>query len=450
MMGIATTTRTTVGICSALLLVGLFVQTLQNTRELQSKYHGYIGRESSLVIEQGESSRTTRTRYGYERPKPPFEPIKHSSYNCRTFHAQWAVPNLILIGAQKSGTSTIWTVLRKRYGRHVLQPYTRSFEPHFFDWKIGAPSINFTDIDEAKLCDFRKEYMGYWDHTMMRSDVIAFEKTPRYMITPNIIPAIEAVCVWRPKILAILRNPIDRAYSHYAMTQRRNKSPPAFSRLIDREILKYIDVGILRKTSLTYSQYERSGPDRFTTPFHFYENRTLEEYSRLFNEVYAGDKQKEFLYRSFYAPILYPWVIQFGKQDRLLVLQFEDFVARENANQTTHVEEILGFAGLDYMQVRGAEPHISNSSGRRRLADWTLKRKYKAMPARVRFYLSFLYGHFNAMLPDLLGEEWQNVWDEDFFENSPAASNAKIGKMLNEIVNGSQERAVGRAGLRDG
>ena len=224
-------------------------------------------------------------------------PYKCSLMNS-TFHTKWNVPNLILIGAQKSGTSTISTVLRKRHGRHVIQPFTRSFEPHFFDWKVGAPSINFTDVDETKLCKFRKEYTGYWDQTMMKEDVIAFEKTPSYMITPNIIPAIEAICVWRPKILAILRNPIDRAYSHYAMTHRRNKNPPAFSGVIDKEISKYIAAGILRGTSLTYSQYERSGPDRFTTPFHFYENRTLEEYSRLFHEVYAGNKKNEFLYRS--------------------------------------------------------------------------------------------------------------------------------------------------------
>ena len=425
-------------------IFAIFLLALRNARDLQSKYHGYLGSdEPSLVMEQvRDSSRTTRTRYGYERPKPPFQPLGHLSHNCSStstngnFHAKWAVPNLILIGAQKSGTSTIRSVLSKRYGRHVLQPSVKSFEPHFFDVKIRAPSQNFTDMDEAKLCDFRKEYMGYWDQDMMKADVIAFEKTPSYMITPNIIPAIEAICVWRPKILAILRNPIDRAYSHFAMTQRhsRKNKPATFSRVIDQEIVKYIDAGILRGTSLTYSQYERSG-SRFTTPFHFYENRTLEEYARLFHEVYAGNRNLDYLYRSFYAPILHPWVTQFGKQDRLLVLQFEDFVAGENLNDTSHLEEILGFAGLDYMQERGAEPHITNTSGRRRLQ--SLKGEYKPMPARVRFYLLFLYGHFNAMLPDLLGEEWQNVWDEDFFDNSSDASNAEIEKMPKEIVNES-------------
>ena len=107
------------------------------------------------------------------------------------------------------------------------------------------------------------------------------------------------------------------------------------------------------------------------------------------------------------------------------MLQFEDFVASENANKSRHVEEILRFAGLDYIQERGEEPQITNTSGRRRLADWTFRSKYKPLPARVRFYLSFLYGHFNSMLPDLLGEEWQNVWNEDFFGDSSVASKAK-------------------------
>ena len=40
---------------------------------------------------------------------------------------------------------------------------------------------------------------------------VVMEKTPSYMLLGNLPQVIDAVCPWKPKILAILRNPVDRA-----------------------------------------------------------------------------------------------------------------------------------------------------------------------------------------------------------------------------------------------
>ena len=50
--------------------------------------------------------------------------------------------------------------------------------------------------------------------------VLTFEKTPYYLVWPHIPQAIIKTCPWKPKIIVMLRNPVDRLYSHYKMMMK--------------------------------------------------------------------------------------------------------------------------------------------------------------------------------------------------------------------------------------
>jgi len=88
-----------------------------------------------------------RTKYGYLHPTPPYEPVIRTSHTCNitsiknnetiqeVVHLPVATPHLILIGAQKSGTSSFQSMIDKRI--NVITPLSvNKFEPHFFDFRV--------------------------------------------------------------------------------------------------------------------------------------------------------------------------------------------------------------------------------------------------------------------------------------------------------------------------
>lgn len=194
-----------------------------------------------------------RSAYGYRHPSPPFETIRHTSHDCtvpsssgqysRKVHLPIAVPHLIVIGAQKSGTSSLQAIFDRQ--QNVIKPSRkRPFEPHFFDWDLGLrgevpnddktmntqtrikkrKKMPFNESSEGDLCDYRQSYSEFFNLDKIQPNVsVVFEKTPSYMIYPKIPQAIDAICTWKPKILAILRDPIDRAWSEHQMEQGRGK-----------------------------------------------------------------------------------------------------------------------------------------------------------------------------------------------------------------------------------
>eukprot|EP00977_Amphora_coffeiformis_P025979 scaffold23349_cov154-Amphora_coffeaeformis.AAC.3 len=63
-----------------------------------------------------------------------------------------------------------------------------------------------------------------------------FEKTPNYMIWPHVPAAIVETCPWKPKIVIVLRNPIDRLYSQYQMNFVSQPDVPDLETELEREL----------------------------------------------------------------------------------------------------------------------------------------------------------------------------------------------------------------------
>ncbi|KAL7546693.1 hypothetical protein ACHAWF_010019 [Thalassiosira exigua] len=282
---------------------------------------------------------------------------------------------------------------------------SRVFEVHFFDWEIGmAKNDNLPLNDSSVVCKFREQYWQKYDSSVIQKWSVAFEKTPSYMNYPSIASAIDVICPWKPKLLSILRNPVDRAWSQYQMDFGRGPLLVSFRSVVNKEIRSLLQNGILEK-AMTIEEFERS---RGSDPFRFPPNMTLELYAERVHQ-YSGERARGLLYRGLYAPLLLFWIRKFASEDRLMVLQFESFVDAENKGNKTIADQVLRFAGLAPTHVNG------NESRRKDYANntvWQNERLYKPMPARVRQYLTMFYQPFNDFLADLLGDEWNGVWTE--------------------------------------
>jgi hypothetical protein len=125
------------------------------------------------------------------------------------------LPNFIIIGAAKGGT----TSLLKYLAPHP-DVYMASEEIHFFDRDrrfSRGPAW------------YRQRFAGAGDQKVVG------EKTPGYLADPQAPERMWAL-VPDAKLAAILRNPVDRAYSHYSMKRMKHTASESFEELARREM----------------------------------------------------------------------------------------------------------------------------------------------------------------------------------------------------------------------
>lgn len=129
--------------------------------------------------------------------------------------------DFLIIGAQKCGTTAL---------AHFLQQHPQIFLPeskelHFFDFDKYWKKINGSD-----------NYARYHRHFNLASQEQRWgEATPNYLFWQ---PALSRIHAYNSKIklICLLRNPIERAYSQWVMECQREKEKLSFSDLIRQEI----------------------------------------------------------------------------------------------------------------------------------------------------------------------------------------------------------------------
>jgi Sulfotransferase family len=137
------------------------------------------------------------------------------------------IPSFIIAGAQKSGTSALYTMLPKMQ-RYTTKRVRRSnkFETHFF--MHHANTLDNHALTEDDVCSLRQMYHREFisqndtDATspLFDTNLITFEKSPIYLCKPQLPSLIYQIVPWT-KILLLLRNPIDRVFSQWKMEQAR-------------------------------------------------------------------------------------------------------------------------------------------------------------------------------------------------------------------------------------
>jgi hypothetical protein len=139
-----------------------------------------------------------------------------------------ALPDFVIIGAQKGGTSFLYHLLTLH---PLVEPAARK-ELHFFD----NPELFDHGAEWYQRCFPR---LGSKDG--QRS--ITGEATPYYLFDPPVAKRM-AQMVPKARLIALLRNPIDRAYSHYQMQVKRGTEPRTFEEAIEQQHSSYMSRGI--------------------------------------------------------------------------------------------------------------------------------------------------------------------------------------------------------------
>jgi len=201
------------------------------------------------------------------------------------------MPDFMIIGTQKGGTSTLHNLLSAHPHIYMSNPK----ELHFFDlnYKKGVPwyADHFAEAAAA-------QHVG--------------ESTPYYLFHPG-VPALVAKHMPNCKFVVLLRNPVSRAYSHYQMIKKLGfETAPTFEDALAQEASRVAG----------------------------------EEKKLLADPLYTSFSHQYFSYasRGMYAAQLQRW-FKFFKRDQFLVLQSEDFFAQPQAA----LKKIYQFLGVDEM-----------------------------------------------------------------------------------------------------
>ena len=88
---------------------------------------------------------------------------------------------------------------------------------------ISSSSTTTSSSSSAQLEEYKKYYNA--DALFKYPSLLTGESTPSYLLHSDlVIPRIKAVCPW-VKLLVVLRDPVDRAYSQYQMCNDPNGTP---------------------------------------------------------------------------------------------------------------------------------------------------------------------------------------------------------------------------------
>jgi hypothetical protein len=253
------------------------------------------------------------------------------------------LPNAIILGAQKAGTSTLFDLL----ARHPLILTSFIKEVHFFDLQ-QARDINWYRAHFPLICQGEKLAPA-------SLQPIVLEASPYYLFHPA-VPNRMAQTLPEARLIVLLRDPVARAWSHYWHERTRG--------------------------------YEWLSPK---TAFERELDRLAGEEERLLAEPnYRSHAHRHFSYlgRSRYAAQLERWFAHFPPE-QVLVLRSEDLFA----STTPIVAQILRFLGLPH----ATEPVPPLRDSARNIGHYGL------LPGPLKEWLQIQLEPSNAALQTLFG-----------------------------------------------
>jgi hypothetical protein len=248
------------------------------------------------------------------------------------------LPDFLIVGAQKCGTSSLYHLLCQ----HPHVEPSRRKEVHYFDVKFD------------KGVDW---YRAHFPSSAQREgrSVLTGESSPYYLFHPH-APKRAAGLVPEAKLFVLLRNPVDRAYSHYHAALRHGRETLGFEEALEAE-----------------------------------GERVRGETERMLADVsYVSLEHQRFSYlaKGVYVDQLVQWWAFFGRA-QMLVLKSEDFFERP--------WEAWGRA-LDFLGLLDWQPET-----------WEVRNRgdyEQRMDPFTRRRLEAYFSPHNRRLYELLGEDF--------------------------------------------
>jgi hypothetical protein len=256
------------------------------------------------------------------------------------------LPDFLVLSAGRCGSTSLFASLCEH--PQVLPPAHK--EVHFFDRNY------------VQGLDFYRRLFPLAVHRRLRarrvgSPVLSGEATTYYLLHPAVAQRAHAA-IPDAQLVAILRDPVDRALSHYHLTVRAGLETLSFEEALDAE------------------------PERLAGA----EERLLADvtFDHLAHRVNA------YVARGMYLDQLLRWERLYGR-DRLLFVRSEDFFA----DPAAIVREVTDFLGLE--PQRGPLPPAKNVAS------------YDTMKPETRQRLREIFSEPNRRLEEHLGRElhWQ-------------------------------------------
>jgi lipopolysaccharide transport system ATP-binding protein len=269
------------------------------------------------------------------------------------------LPSYLIIGAQRAGTTSLYDYLCQH--PDVAGPTAAKEEAewakeiHFFDdrfWRGVDWYRSFFPLSATRVIARRRN-----------RDLVGLEATPSYLYHPA-VPARVAATLPDVRLIALLREPIARAYSHYQLMRRQGRESLSFEDALAAE-----------------------------------EERLAGEEERLLADPrHSSEKYRDYGYvaRGLYADQLERWFTHFPR-DQLLVLSSQDLFARPAEVYT----ETLAFLGL--------RPWLQCDFVHRNLAS------YEPIDPALRARLEERFAEPNARLARLLNRDfgWKSAAVDD-------------------------------------
>lgn len=133
------------------------------------------------------------------------------------------LPDFLIIGAQKSGTTSLYSDLC----RHPNMAPALTKEVHFFDQHYHRGLTWYR-------AHFYATWQRVWREQIRGRRPITGEASPYYLFYPHAPVRVRAMLP-DVKLIVLLRNPVDRAYSHYHHQVTRGREPLSFEAALEAE-----------------------------------------------------------------------------------------------------------------------------------------------------------------------------------------------------------------------
>lgn len=138
------------------------------------------------------------------------------------------IPDFVIIGAKRGGTTSLYRYLSEH--PCVVPNFPRRLNvkgPHFFDTNYHRGLLWYRSHFASRL--HRRRLERY-----LTDRAVVGESSPYYLFHPH-APLRAAETIPDAKLIVLLRNPVDRAYSHYRERVRHGAETLTFEEAIERE-----------------------------------------------------------------------------------------------------------------------------------------------------------------------------------------------------------------------